>query len=483
MTQSERRTLKGFLCLTLFGGILTVCFAKALFSSRNDPKTSLGHGTSLVPIPKDAPLCGELDRRKPRLPPEWDSFVPPAVGKSYKDPAFGCEVTRLSSATENASSSGKHTSLMNYYSTFSAVNATDTMVLLAGDDGSWRVEDFKGSLIVAPDRMPSMNDGHPVWDAKDGTSFYYALRNTLNKGTIVGHSIKSAVLHTFSEYKAVASSDAADLSQDGDHIALVGQNINQTIDVFVWSLGQKTKTSVYRTQCAIKKWDVGETPQPACVHKIQLTPHNRLSIEFADDGTLPEQGLRLWDGKQLIHLQDHTNHYDTGYDISGNPIFIEIGGSDILTGQKNACPSRWGLEVRRLDDLSSAICLLDGQPPLHVSYRGSAAQPWAAVSFFDERKNGPEVFTHDPGYHAPSNSNWKLYEDEIVLARIDGAAVYRLAHARSRSAEGYWYTPRAAISRDGKYVVFTSSMAYPNGCPADMLVPNECTDVYLIKVQ
>jgi hypothetical protein len=42
--------------------------------------------------------------------------------------------------------------------------------------------------------------------------------------------------------------------------------------------------------------------------------------------------------------------------------------------------------------------------------------------------------------------------------------------------------PRAAISRDGKYVVFTSNMANPNGCSRNARVPGECTDVYLITL-
>ena len=57
-----------------------------------------------------------------------------------------------------------------------------------------------------------------------------------------------------------------------------------------------------------------------------------------------------------------------------------------------------------------------------------------------------------------------------------------MAQARSRSAEGYWATPRAAISRDGKYIVFDSNMAYPNGCSGKVHVKNECMDVYLIRV-
>jgi hypothetical protein len=125
--------------------------------------------------------------------------------------------------------------------------------------------------------------------------------------------------------------------------------------------------------------------------------------------------------------------------------------------------------------------LLDKQPSWHVGYRGSASQPWAAVSFFDGRKPSPEFFNRNPNFEAPSSSDWELYEGEIVLARIDGGAVYRLAYARSRSAEGYWAQPRAANSRDGKYVIFDSNMAYADeGCPTGI---ENCTDVYLIKVR
>ena len=74
-----------------------------------------------------------------------------------------------------------------------------------------------------------------------------------------------------------------------------------------------------------------------------------------------------------------------------------------------------------------------------------------------------------------------MYEDEILLARVDGLAIQRLAHARSRSAESYWAQPHAAISRDGKYVIFDSNMAYAQkGCPSGI---TDCSDVYLIKVQ
>ncbi len=427
-------------------------------------------------------LCGRPNDGQVHIPPNWNSFTSPAVGESYVDAEFGCKVKRLTnSSVEETLPDGTHLSFMHYYSTFSPVNATDTMVLITSNNGAWRVKDTEGKAVVPSSKMPVMNNGHPVWDASDGTVFYYALGKTLHKATIAGGSIKSTELYTFKEYRGIVSPDAADLSQDGDHIALVGQNGNNMMDIFVWSLSKKTKTSTYTTACKING-DIAGTQQPGCVHKLLLTADNLLSIQFAQDGPETEQGVRLWNRKELIHLQDATNHYDTGYDLNGRPIFIAANNSKTLSSLKNACPGGWGLDVRQQNNISSAVCLLDKQPAWHVSYRGGASQPWVAISFFDDRRPGPELFSDNKDFREPSSSNWQLYEDEIILARIDGGAIYRLAHARSRSAESYWAQPHAAISRDGKFVVFTSNMAYPNGCPANMHVPNECLDVYLIQI-
>ncbi len=432
--------------------------------------------------PRQLPQCGQPDDGQTHIPPEWTTFTPPATGQSYIDPVFGCRVKRLTdSSAEETLYDGTHPSLMHYYSTFSPINATDTMLLISSSNGAWRVKDINGNAVVPTTKMPAMNNGHPVWDASDGNVFYYALGKALYRGTIVGGSVKGAELYTFKEYRGIVSPDAADLSQDGDHLALAGQNPDNTMDVFVWSLSKQTKTSKYTTSCKVTD-SITIAPQPGCLHKLQLTANNLLSIQFAEDGAGTEQGVRIWDETKLIHLQDSTNHYDTGSDLDGNPVFIAANSSSTLAGLRNACPSGRGVDVRQQNHITRATCLLDKQPSWHVSYRGSASQPWAAISFFDDRRPGPELFSDNKDFREPSTSNWLLYEDEIILARIDGSRIYRLAHARSRSAQGYWAQPRAAISRTGKSVVFTSNMAHPNGCPAKMQVPNECLDVYLIQI-
>jgi len=81
-----------------------------------------------------------------------------------------------------------------------------------------------------------------------------------------------------------------------------------------------------------------------------------------------------------------------------------------------------------------------------------------------------------------------LYEDEIILARIDAnnnsGKTYRIARAYSRSNEDFYAQPHAAISRDGHHIAFASNMAYAHGgCPANFQSSTNCTDVYVLKVQ
>lgn len=459
--------------------ILTIRFSTSMDGQPRSVRANIAVGS--------APICGHSGDNLVRVPPNWTTFVPPDAGKTYVDPVFGCMVKRLTnSSLEETLSDGTHPSFMNYYSTFSPMNATDTMLLVSSNNGALRLKDTDGKTVVPAANMPPMNNGHPVWDAADGKVFYYTFQNALYSGTVSGNSVRGRALHSFGEYRGIVSPDAADLSQDGDHIVLVGQNPNSTMDIFVWSLRGQEKSSVYTTTCTLAG-NITATVQPGCLHKLQLTANNMLSVEFAANGSGTEQGLRLWDGSRLLALQNQTSHYDTGYDLSGNSIYVSMGNSWSLNGISNPCPSGWGLDVRRLEELHSAQCLLDQQPSWHISYRGSVSQPWIAISFFDTRTSGPEFYGSNKNFEAPSANNWQLYEDEIVLARIDAnndyGLIYRLAHARSRSVEGYWSQPHAAISRDGKYVIFTSNMAHPNGCPASMHVGNECSDVYLIEVQ
>jgi len=455
-------------------------------NASNSPATVTLSGSGVTQT-AGSPTCGKSGDSSNHVPTDWTTFVPPARGQSYVDPTFGCTVTRLTDASSEVWSGSFYLPLNHGYATVSPFNANDSYLMLADGWNRHFVTDVTGNIVVSTSNMPTANNTWFLWDAMNASVFYYTNGNSLMKGTISGSSVASSTVHQFSEYAAVNFMDETDVSQDGAHVVIVGGDTSGSSpeNVFVYNFVTNTKGAVYTTGCT---GSVG-APNNGCLHKLIQTPDNNVIIQFAGDGSGTEQGNRLWSGGPLVALQNATNHLDAGYDLNGNAVYVEVGNSAVLPGLTNPCPSGWGLDVRQIYIPMSAVCLLDQVPGWHVGYRGNAQQPWAGLSFFDGgRTPSPEWFDNASNYAAPTSSNWQLYEDEILAVRIDANNnsnyVYRLARAYSRGNEDFYATPRAAISRDGRYIAFGSNMAYAHGgCPANFQSSTGCTDVYLIKVK
>ena len=69
-----------------------------------------------------------------------------------------------------------------------------------------------------------------------------------------------------------------------------------------------------------------------------------------------------------------------------------------------------------------------------------------------------------------NTTEWRAWDDEIIAIQTDGAlagqggTVWRFAHHRSNVANdndssslSFWYTPRAIVSQDGRWAIFTSN--------------------------
>jgi hypothetical protein len=457
----------------------------------NSPATiSLsGNGITQPPAPQGAPACGLSGDSSNHVPTDWGTFVPPAKGQSYVDPTFGCTVTRITDSSKDVWNGSFYLPISHGYSTVSPFNANDSFLMLADGFGRRFVTDLKGNSIVPIANMPSgYNDGWFLWDATNPAVFYYPSGNSLMKGTISGSSITSATVHQFSEYAAINFMDETDISQDGAHVVIIGGDNSGSSqeNVFVYNFVAGTKGPVYTTSCV----GVVNNVNNGCLHKLVQTPDNNVAIDFASDGSGPEQGLRLWGGTTpLPVLQDLTDHMDTGYDLNGTAVYVESGNSYYTSGLTNPCPSGWGLDVRQIYNPTSAVCLLDNLPSWHVGYRGNKNQPWVGLSFDDQQtKPNPQWFDNSSNYTVPTASTWHLYDDEVMVVRVDANNnsnyIYRLARGYSRTDEDFNAQLKGSISRDGKYMAFDSNMAYAHsGCPANFQTATNCTDVYIIKIQ
>lgn len=402
-------------------------------------------------------LCGQKDDGLAHLPPGFDSFVPPAQGNSYFDQQYGCSITRLTDGKAQF-----HLAVHHQYSTISAVNQDDTLVMLVTEWGQGVITDLGRRIIVSARDFPAINSSNVPWAHNPSDAFYFTNKNVLYQGRVSGHKVKSTALHTFAGSSTVMIPDQEDLSEDGDHLWLVAGS-----QAFLYSIGSGTIGPLV---------NVGTKDTDCGWHKIQITPSNKMLITWACNGGTMGKGQEIYnpDGTLYWHMFNSSLHTDAGRDLMGNEIAV-VGR--IPDTHKDACPSGGGVDTIRIDLPHIVSCLVDvNWTPAHISYRDSS-QGWVAISFFDQGAC-PHYSCFHPQHRAPDwQSMWRHFYEEVVLVKIDGSAVLRLAHHRSRSAEYYWAESRAAISRDGQYVIFDSNMNL-----ADTGL-NNYADVYLIRVR
>jgi hypothetical protein len=176
------------------------------------------------------------------------------------------------------------------------------------------------------------------------------------------------------------------------------------------------------------------------------------------------------------------------------------------TNANDNCPNNGGHSTINENTLASSCVFTTNFSGGHISTAGTGPnQPWALLSWDDATRTGSgssEYFAKDPNYVAPTttcsqygvkppNNCWFVYESEIILLRVDSngngsglggtpGKVWRLAWSRTRdSSSSFWGQQRAALSRDGKYVIFDSNMAYTAGnCSSPSGLG--CDDVYII---
>jgi hypothetical protein len=214
-------------------------------------------------------------------------------------------------------------------------------------------------------------------------------------------------------------------------------------------------------------------------HKIQIFPSGKMLMTWSSNGSTNGTGGEIYntDGTLYWHLYDQTAHNEVGSDLTGHEVVIGTANGKLSI---NACANAWSsLTVVDINAKAALNCLINNIPAWHVSYRDSP-KGWVLLSTFDQGAClDYSCFDSTSPSHLASGwqSIWPLYGEELLLVKIDGTAVYRLAHHRSRSAETYWAQPRAAISRDGRFVAWDSNFDVSGTGDANY------ADVYLIRVQ
>jgi hypothetical protein len=354
-------------------------------------------------------------------------FLPPAAGEARPDPAFGTLVRRITDApaTPNAADAGMLPLINNEYSTVSPWSRDNAHLLLV-HHSYFGLYDGEGRYLR--DLPFDIHAGsEPRWSRATPSLLYYLGGNTLLSYDVATGA--RAVVRVFSEYAEVRGGGESDLSTDGDHLVLVGDGS----EIFVYEIG------------ADRKGPVLDTGAPGAFDSVQITPDNNVLVGWYARGEGPRQGVELYDRSRAFLRQVNP---DVTRDGDGAEVAVLAGAA----GPAPACLSAV-VKVRLADGARTCLLPLSWRLALHVSAPDEGG--WVFVS------------THDAGDPDPE-TGWEPYTNEILMVRMDGGEVRRLAHHRSRPFNDYTWQPRVSASRDGTRLVFSSNYGLPEiaGLPA-----------------
>jgi hypothetical protein len=362
-----------------------------------------------------------------RVPVRYFTQTPPAAGTRALDPAYGTAVWRVSDTRHqpNAAGSGPLAFIVNEYATVSPFNQDDTWLLLQHQsyfalyDGAGRyVRDLP--FEVSP-------SSEPRWSRKDPGLLYYLSGQSLKSYHAATGAV--AVVHTFGEYAAVSGRGESDLCFDGDHLVLAGDGR----EIFVFDLAAGAKGPVL---------DTGGHG----FDNLHIAPGDQVIVTWNQAGPGRFSGVELFDRGLAFQRQltQAAGHMDVGRDTDGQPVVFWMNAAD---PQAPADCQNAVVKIRLFDGQRTCVLPLDWSLAAHVSAPDGG--PWFYVG------------TYAPSDPDPRQGQWRRYAGELLQVRLDGTEVRRLAHHRSRPFNDYWYTPRPAVDRDGRRLVFSSNYGLP----------------------
>ena len=379
---------------------------------------------------------------KPPLPP-----LPKAGGK-FTDPVFGTEIMRATDEHD-----GPAPGLGTYYSHWPTFNCNNTKLLIRkGADAEAIIKEFDpvnfrvGNSKTLPNSLPG--NGGPNWESSIWSNFDPNIIYTFS-----GYYYSGMKFYSFNVSTGVFKliKDFGFLSGGNDYLRQMYMSADD--DVFCWLhlraganngepifylvYKRSTDKVLFHNDCTSFKGGVNE------VHVDKSGKWLHVVIPTAQaDGT----------GTRILNLQ-------TGeYQPLTKPVDHTPGHGDLGTGTIVGFDNyNNGISLRRLDSVHVFKDILLFRNEAGVSdwtndFHGSMLadnEDWLTVGTYRE-----------PSSTLPSTG---VFRDEIFQVALDGSGrLRRICHTRSSidnksDTTGYWAMPKPTISKDGRFIAFTSN--------------------------
>jgi hypothetical protein len=395
----------------------------------------------IASLVRAVPVRAQLVDTLAHAPADYFSLQPPSLGNTYTDPTFGTAIRRLSNAvgTPDDASGGNLTFIMNEYSTPSIYSQDDSHFLLEhqsyfavyGKDGRYEKD--------APFEMNASSE--PRWSRRNPNVVYFRSGNALKQYDVSTGQV--AIVHTFAEYGRVTGRGESDISFDGDHFVLVGDDHH----IFVYEISTDSKGPVLETD--------GHD-----FDSVYMSADDDVTVTWLEAGTGRFEGIELFDRNMgfLRQVARAGGHMHMTRDANGDAVLVWINAGDPQPICDNGI-----VKIRLSDAHQTCLLTLDASLAAHVS---ASDQGWVVVS------------TYAPSDPSPAGA-WPPYTNEILRLNLAGGQIERLAHHRSRPSNDYNWEPKATVNRDGTRIVYASNF----GLSLTEGYPKQYTDAYLIQFE
>ncbi|HWT03704.1 MAG TPA: hypothetical protein VN256_25875 [Pyrinomonadaceae bacterium] len=383
--------------------------------------------------------------------PEPSLPARPAAGGKYTDPVFGTEIMRVTDeADENT------VGCSTYYSHWPTFNADGTRLLIRkGQAGEAMVKNFDPATFTLGEtirpRLPQLPD-----------------RSSASWESSTWHPTDPDVIYTFPYYydggmklySYNVKADTFTLVKDFGYLAtgstdyLKQMYVSADGDVFSW-LHMKTRAGSGDVVYAYLVWRKSTDRVLAHTVDTYVGGINEVHVDKSGkylaiplnqpqpDGTLA-CFLNLETGGMDYVRMNSTDRPDGHGDLGTGTIV----GTDIFDA---------GIHVRRLNDVHRPEMVFrfkdaNGVDDWTQDFHGTMLahdENWITIGTYDN----PNVTLPDSG----------VFEDELMQVAVDGSGRFRrIAHTRTRydsqtSTSGYWALPKPSVSRDGRYIAYTSN--------------------------
>ncbi|HEX8845388.1 MAG TPA: hypothetical protein VF791_12125 [Pyrinomonadaceae bacterium] len=385
--------------------------------------------------------------RKPPLPK-----LPRAGGK-FNDPVFGTEIMRATDETDGAAPG-----LGNYYSHWPTFNSNNTRLLIRkGETGEAIIKDFNAETftIGASRRLPNLPDSATIswesatWSSTNPNIIYCFPSYTDGGMKLYQYDVRAGSPSGFRLIK-----DFSSLAGGKDYLKQM--YVSADDDVFCWLHMRAGSSEAVAYLVYRRSTNKVLFHNPANVYAGGI---NEVHVDKTGKWLQIALNQNQADNSRTRFLNLETGQIDFLYaNAADRPAGHGDLGRGTIVGFDNYND---GISWRRLDavhKISTLFYFRTGEGPKGGvadwtnDFHGTMLadnEDWITIGTYDD----PAVTLPDSG----------IFEDEIIQVALDGSGRFRrICHTRSffdnkTSTTGYWATPKPTISRDGRFIAFTSN--------------------------